>query len=353
MGQVGYEGDRSRRHRMIFFSIIPIPVIAPMEHPVAGYSNHREARQKAPMVHGGTSLRLSEGSESPVLEAHPGSPVDLTGRRPSLTAAMAVQRLYHGSEEEFSKFERSTKAVGRTEEAITRNGVAAKGYSNGVNGGERDELKIPKRRVAGLQPFYIPAKVPEQEEIHQVTIPGDSKMALDTSVETTAMDFDFEEDNGTWISAHPIGHESRTSLATTTTATSTLVDDRFSNGALTLDTSVASSAASMMSSAASIQSASTTNSSDIYGWEEELDRKTSIEGHHAWEREVARRLPSGGRTLGPRHRGGGLYAASKRKSLLYRVLNLSSSRERRSSADEIAEPGIMMSPASEYPTSAI
>merc|ERR1712093_187151 len=96
-----------------------------------------------------------------------------------------------------------------------RNGVAAKGYSNGVNGGERDELKIPKRIATGLQPFYIPAKVPEQEEIHQVTIPGDSKMALDTSVETTAMDFDFEEDNGTWISAHPIGHESRTSLAYT------------------------------------------------------------------------------------------------------------------------------------------
>jgi hypothetical protein len=57
--------------------------------------------------------------------------------------------------------------------------------------------------------------------------------------------------------------------------------------------------------------------------------------------------------LGPRHRGGGLYAAGKRKSLLYRVLNLSSSRERRSTADEIAEPAIMMRPASEYPTSAI
>ncbi|PVH84501.1 hypothetical protein DL98DRAFT_349537, partial [Cadophora sp. DSE1049] len=297
--------------------------VSPGTSPRTAREGNSGWKKMAPMVHGGTSLRLSEGSESPVLEAHPGSPVDLTGRRPSLTAAMAVQRLYHGSEEEFSKFERSTKAVGRKEEAITRNGVAAKGYSNGVNGGEREVLKIPKRRVTGLQPFYIPAKVPEQEEIHQVTIHGDSKMALDTSVETTAMDFDFEEDNGTWISAHPIGHESRTSLATTTTAASTLVDDRFSNGALTLDTSVASSAASMMSSAASIQSASTTTSSDIYGWEEELDRKTSSEGRHAWEREVARRLPSGGRTLGPRHRGGGLYAAGKRKSLLYRVLNLS------------------------------
>jgi len=310
-------------------------------------------------------MKLSEGSgsESPVLEAHPGSPVDLTGRRPSLTAAMAVQRLYHGSEEEFSKFERSTKLVGRKEEGITRDGAAVKVNSNGLKGVERDVLKIPKRRGTGLQqPFYIPAKVPEQDEVLHITIPGDSKMVLDTSVETSSMDFDFEEDNGTWISAHSIGHESRTSLATTTTAASTLVEDRFSNGALTLDTSIASSAASMMSSAASIQSASTTTSSDIYGWEEELDRKASIEGHRAWERDLARRLPSGGRTFGSRYRGGGsgggagggFYAAGKRKSLLYRVLNLSSSRERRSLAENSAEPtGIVMSPASEYPTSAI
>ncbi|KAL2073270.1 hypothetical protein VTL71DRAFT_10594 [Oculimacula yallundae] len=342
-----------------------------MEHPVAGYSNHREVREKAPTVHGGTSLKLSEGSgsESPVLEAHPGSPVDLTGRRPSLTAAMAVQRLYHGSEEEFSKFERSTKSVGRKEEGITRSDLAAKGFLHKIDEGEKDTLRIPKRRTTGLQPFYIPAKVLEQDEILQITIPGDSKMVLDSSVETTSMDFEFEEDNGTWISAHPIGHESRTSLATTTTAASTLVDDRYSNGALTLDTSIASSAASMMSSAASIQSASTTTSSDIYGWEEELDRKTSIEGHHAWERELSHRLPSGGRTFGPRYRSGGgvsaggtgsggFYGAGKRKSLLYRVLNLSSSRERRSSAENVMAVGQQTGiglriPASEYPTSAI
>ncbi len=297
-----------------------------------------------------------------MLEAHPGSPVDLTGRRPSLTAAMAVQRLYHGSEEEFSKFERSTKTVGR-KEGITRDGVAAKGCLTSMNGAKQDSQKMPNlvRRGTGLQPFYIPAKVPEQDEVvHNVPAPGDSKVALDTSVEMTEMDFDFEEDNGTWISAHPIAHESRTSLATTTTAASTLVDDRFSHGALTLDTSVASSAASMMSSAASIQSATTTTSSDVYGWEEELDRKTSIEGHNAWERELTHRLPSGGRTMGPRLRGGlNEYqyrhgGAGKRKSLLYRVLNLSSSRgERRSSADDVAETGtVRMFPPNEYPTSA-
>ncbi|CZT13357.1 uncharacterized protein RCO7_03404 [Rhynchosporium graminicola] len=335
-----------------------------MEHPVAGYSNHREIRKKASVVRGETSPRLSEGSQSPGLEAHPGSPIDLTGRRPSLTAAMAVQRLYNGSED-FSKFETWPKLEGRIEKGIMRSGVAAKLHLNEVDGGVRDVLKIPKRRGTGLQqPFYIPAKVPEQDEILHVTIPSDSKMVLDTSVETSSMDIDFEQDNGTWISAHPIGHESKTSLATTTTAASTLVEDRFSNGALTLDTSIASSAASMMSSRGSIQSATTTTSSDIYGWEEELDRKASNEGRHDWERELAQRLQTGGRNFGPRYRdrgvgssggGGGFYAAGKRKSLLYRVLNLSSSRERRSLAENTAEhpTGIVMSPASEYPTSAI
>ncbi len=333
-----------------------------MEHPVAGLSTLREVRQNKASVHGGTSLRLSEGGESPVLEAHPGSPVNIIGRRPSLTAAMTAQRLYHGSDEEFSKFERSprsSRSMGRKEEAIRRDGVAAKGFFSVGNGAEKyenDTLKIPKRRGTVAQPFYIPAKVPEQEEVHHMPTGGDNKVPVDTSVETTAMDFEFEEDNGTWISAHPIAHESRTSLATTTTAASTLVEDRFSHGALTLDTSVASSATSMMSSAASIQSATTTTSSDMYGWEEELDRKTSIEGQSAWERELARRLPSGGRTMGPRLRGGMhdfqyKHGAGKRKSLLYRVLNLSSSRERRMSADDISETGTV-NPANEYPTTA-
>jgi hypothetical protein len=326
-----------------------------MEHPVAGFSSYRDARTKTTaLVHGGTSLRLSEGSESPVLEAHPGSPVDITGPRPSLSASMAVQRLYHGTDEEISKFEK--KNVGKRE-TIKRDGVAAKEIYclPSRNENERDILSFSKRR--GLQPFFIPAKVPEQEEVTTVHVPisPEDKNAVDTSYEATAMDFHFEEDNGTWISAQPIAHESRTSLATTTTAASTLIDDRMSNAALTLDTSVASSAASMMSSVGSIQSASTTTSSDVYGWEEELDRKTSIESHAAWERELARRLPSGGRTIGPRlrniHELQYKHADGKRKSLLYRVLNLSSSRERRGSADDVAmSGGIAVSPANEVPT---
>ncbi|KUJ12086.1 uncharacterized protein LY89DRAFT_738707 [Mollisia scopiformis] len=331
----------------------PIPVIAPMEHPVAGFSSNRDARKKTTaLVHGGTSLRLSEGSESPVLEAHPGSPVDLTGPRPSRTTSMTLQRLYHGTDEEISKFEK--KNMAKKEEAIRKDGVAAKGthcLPSRTDGG--DVLKISKRRLPGPSAFFIPAKVPEQEEVTTIHVPisADDKMALDvdidSSVESTAMDFHFEEENGTWISAQPIGHESRTSLSTTTTGASTLIEDRMSSAALTLDTSVASSAASMMSSVGSIQSASTTTSADIYGWEEELDRKTSIESHAAWERELARRLPSGGRTAGPRlrnvHELQYKRADGKRKSLLYRVLNLSS---RRGSADDV---NISMSPEDNSP----
>ena len=326
-----------------------------MEHPVSGYSPRKDVYKKPALVHGGTSLKLSEGGESPVLEAHPGSPVDITGRRPSLTTSMAAQRLYHGSDEEFAKFRRTPKLMGKKEETIKRDGVAAKGY---FPGGNRDEkeiemMKSPNKRmqVAGAQSFYIPAKVPEEDFehiIHEVPVAGDDKQ-VDTSVESTAMDFEFEEDNGIWISANPIARESRTSLSTVTTVASTLMDhDRYST-VLTLDTSVASSAASMMSSAASIQSATTTTSSDIYGWEEELDRKASIEGHSAWERELARRLPSGGRTMGPRLRTEFPYkhADGKRKSLLYRVLNLSG-RERRGSADDVKVAEIV-SPSDEYP----
>ncbi|KAE8453095.1 hypothetical protein EG329_012282 [Mollisiaceae sp. DMI_Dod_QoI] len=270
---------------------------------------------------------------------------------------MAVQRLYHGTDEEISKFEK--KNMGKKEEAIKRDGVAANRiYCVPSRNEERDILKFSKRRVQGLQPFFIPAKVPEQEEVTTVHVPisTEDKMAFDNSLESTAMDFHFEEDNGTWISAQPIAHESRTSLATTTTAASTLIDDRMSNAALTLDTSVASSAASMMSSVGSIQSASTTTSSDIYGWEEELDRKTSLESHAAWERELARRLPSGGRTMGPRlrniHELQYKRADGKRKSLLYRVLNLSGSRERRGSTDDlnVAMSGAVVSPANEVPS---
>lgn len=280
-------------------------------------------------------MRLSDAGPSPVLEAHPGSPVDLSiARRPSLAASMASARSY-GSDIDISRYERSPKMIGKKEEGFRRDDVAAKGtisMAESDENSDRESMRPPRRQhVSGVQPFYIPAKVPENEEVQITTtsLHGDDSMSVDTAMNDIEMDFQFETDGGTWISANPIAHESRSSLATTTT-TSTLMDDRYSHGALTVDTSVASSAASMMSSSASTYSAST-NMSDIYGWEEELDRKSSIENHGAWEHEMARRLPNGGRIHGPRVRGGindmqYKREDGKRKSLLYRVLNISGRR---------------------------
>lgn len=321
-----------------------------MEHPVAGLATRRKVTT-TPLVHGGTSLKLSDGGASPLLEAHPGSPVDLSGHRPSLAASLLSARSY-GSNTDL-RSPRSPRLEGRIED-VRGGGVAAK--ENASVGGDREEnneMKPPQRRmqVAAVQPFYIPAKVPEEIQVQTTPVSGDDRMSVDTVMEQSLMDFDFETDNGVWISAHPVAHESRTSLATTTTA-STLIDDRYSHGALTIDTSVASSATSMISSsAASIQSAA---SSDIYGWEEELDRKTSIEGHNAWEREMARRLPSGGRTMGPRLRGGvhdfqyKRGGEGRRRSLLFRVLNLSG---RRGSEDcDMGMSTMPTSPSTECPT---
>lgn len=318
---------------------MPIPVIAPMEYPIKGFSSPRDARTKTTaLVHGGTSLKLSEGGESPVLEAHPGSPVEIKPR-PSLATSMAVQRLYHGSDEEFSRFGKHPKSPGTNAENIIRDGVAAKeGPTVAVRAENNEaETRAPRRKIHGLHPFYIPAKVPEQEEVHYVHPLGNDKILMDASVESTEMDFEFEEDNGIWISASPIVHGSKTSLTTMTTGTSGLTEDKTTQGALTVDTSIASSGASMISSRDSIYSAITTNSSDIYGWEEELDRKSTVEGHHMWGREPSRRLPSGGRTMGPRLRTGNMSLDGKRKSLLHRVLNLSGSR--RSSTDDIVMSG--------------
>ncbi|OWP00346.1 hypothetical protein B2J93_3896 [Marssonina coronariae] len=326
---------------------------APSEHPAAA------------MVHG-TTLQLSDASdsESPVLVAHPGSPVDLTGRCPSLAAALTIQCLYHGSEEEVFNTERSTESVGVRGERIREDGVAAKAYTDRVNGYgtlEQDTQLIPRRRALRRPSRYAPAKVPEQDQAaHGISCPGGSTNVTTTLSETTQMDFEFGEhsERGLCISAHPTAHESRSSLATTSTAASTFVDDKSSYSALNIDTSVASSAASMVSSATSIQSAVTMTSSDIYGWEEGLDRQIRRNRHNPCEREGARRLPSGGRTMGPRHRDGvhdhqDQLGAVKRRNLLCRVLNFSGSRgESRGPADDVAESGTMICPRNEYPTSA-
>jgi hypothetical protein len=326
-----------------------------MQHSIAGFSSIRDARKKSvALMHGGTSLKLSEGGESPVLEAHPGSPVDISRPLLSLSSPRAVQHLYNGSK---ANQARSPKSPGRDEESIARDGVAVKGGSPLVGSRSESheyEMRSSRKKSHGSQTFYIPARVPEQEEVQYAAATADNEKASpEAACEGTEMDFEFEEDNGIWISANPVNHHgSRTSLATTTTATSTAMDDKPGPSALTIDTNVASSSASMISSAISVNSTFTTNSSDIYGWEEELDRKSTLEGRHMWEKELARRLPSGGRTMGPRVRGNYGYdfqfkrgpLDGKRRSLLHRVLNLSGSR--RSSTDDTIMTGGL--PANDY-----
>lgn len=302
-----------------------------MEHPISGFSASRNGRTKTTaLIHGGTSLKLSEGGESPLLEAHPGSPVDLNKPRPSLASSLAAQRHFQPSDEDQLK---SPRSPGKREDNITRDGVAAKALAFAEPRVEsyKHEIRSPRNKSHGSQTFDIPTKAPEQEVVDSVPALRTGKLSTDTAVESAEMSLEFE-DKGISISANPAAHGSRTSLVTTTTVASTLVDDKAGHIELTVDTNVASSTASMASEP-SLNSAMASHSSDIYGWEEELDRKTSIEGYNLWERELNRRLPSGGRAMGPRLRNNTYDfqfkrapSDGKRRSLLHRVLNLSSSR---------------------------
>ena len=303
------------------FSIMPHPVIGPMEDHV---HCRRRPSKPVPIVHGGTSLQLSDGGKSPVLEAHPGSPVDLSSaRRPSLAASLASARSSYSSSSDVSLREKSPR-LGQVEEGVIWDGVAAKGSISIIVEKEKEkEITRPLRKAyVGMQPFHIPEKVPEHEEMIVTTTPirGDDAMSMDTVMDHE-MDFQFDTDGGTWVTANPSGLESRTSLSTAITSASTMVEDNRYSTALTLDTSVASSAASMMSSTGSTYSLST-NTSDVYGCEEELDRKSSID-ITPWDREFPRRAPLSARAnSGPR-----AVPTRKRKGLLYRVLNMSGRKE--------------------------
>jgi hypothetical protein len=254
------------------------------------------------------------------LEAHPGSPIDLSGRRrPSLAAAMAAhQASLNAHAKDFAQPKEGI------ETRIKRDGVVAKSQCNC----EYVDVKTgPRTRVqtAATQPFFVPAKVPEQLEVHSLPSPSDDGMSLDGSMDS-ALDFDFQEENGVWISAIPRAHESHTSFSSCNTLHNSLGDIRSVHSSLTVDTSLASSEASILSSSASVMSG-TTNCSDIYGWEEELDRKSSMESCASHAREAAqRRLHTGGRTQGYNMRNEALMTrqlVGKRKSLLHRVLNIS------------------------------
>ncbi|QSZ31564.1 hypothetical protein DSL72_001131 [Monilinia vaccinii-corymbosi] len=302
-----------------------------------------------------TTLKATEGA-SPLMVAHPGSPVDISGCRPSLVTAMASTHV-NSDEKEFSfgssRSHKLFKFRGNVEEGrimsrgIGEDDVAAK---MGSFNNEKENAKGKMMQVAGL-PFYIPAKVPEQDERER------SSETEITNAEARA-DFDFEEDHGTWISAHSDAHASRASLATTASSAGTIMRDPSPDDALSADISVACSSASSIysCSTASMDSCTSSTGTDIYGWEEELDRK-SRKGSPSWDHRselgaAMRRLPSGGRTMGPRagYASGVQHFACKRadgkkKSLLYRVLNISSTKRLN---DET--PAAPSSPSSSYHT---
>jgi hypothetical protein len=299
-----------------------------MEHAAADLATKRRITisTTTDLVHGGTSLKLSDGGPSPVLEAHPGSPVDISGRRrPSLPASLAPAHSYR-SQAGLSRGEVSP-SMSRMEMSIREDSVAVKQTSLMTEDGERGVERTPNP-PRGMLTFYIPEKVPENERVSVTgaAVGGEDVSAVNAVMDGGLMDFEFDFNSVSQISANPLGHDSRTSLASTTTAISTSVNRRVSHDALTVDTSVASSATSMMSSADSTYSA-VTSTTDMYGWEEELNRKSSVENPRAAELDISRRVASGGKRAGPSTEGSFhdppyKRADIKRKSLLYRVLNL-------------------------------
>lgn len=298
-----------------------------------------EADRRSPILLQ-TSLVPSDGG-SPIMEAHPGSPVDLTGRRPSLATQLASASLFRldrvPTVDSYS-FVTSPTSLENHEELLRRDGVAAKVCpctANSTLNKKKGDFQIGvKRSPTGLQTsFYIPAKVPEDHEVNTVSAP--MHPSEDGGVDDMAVKFHYPESEpcGTWVITSPLDQEPRTSPLTTYTCTSEMPRNQDSPS---VAPSVAGSDGSVLDSSAAsfISSTISTNSTDIYGWEEELDRK-SFEAYHGWERQPPRPLPSGGRSnyqhsRGFRPRAGTDFDQSqykrcdvKRKGLLYRVLSLS------------------------------
>jgi hypothetical protein len=277
----------------------------------------------------------TDGGPSPVLEAHPGSPVDIADRRcPSLTSytpAISYRSQMGFVDGEISPISPLSPSTNRMEPSIRRGGVAVKGnipmMNDEVTDDDMDYEQTPTQ-FRSVQTFFIPDKVPDDEEVRIASTPtptqdGPENVAMNTSW----FDFDFGFDHAPEIPGDSPGNESKSSLTSTTTAVSGSNHRRFSHGALTVDTSVASSATSMASSDTSTYSA-VSNTTDIYGWEEELDRRMSVENRLAWEPVLARQATSGGRMMMPPRSQTDIYnhpykrVDMKRKGLLHRVFTI-------------------------------
>lgn len=179
-------------------------------------------------------------------------------------------------------------------------------------------------RSPGVEQVWITAKPTRLQDA-----------AEDVAMDTSWIDFDFGFDTEPQISTSPLDDDLKSSMTSTTTIVSMPNNGRFNRGALTIDTSIVNSAISMASSDTTMCSA-VSNPSDIYGWEEELDRRMSIDNRLA-RPAIARRVTSGGRMTRPRARGD-LHSLPfksvdvKRKGLLYRMFNI------RRGLDELSVP---------------
>lgn len=205
---------------------------------------------------------------------------------------------------------------------IRRDGMAVKENTSMTEG----EEETPKpQRIA--QTFYLPEVDSENEPVLIAPVGELDQSPVDSATKSSMLTFDFGFQSSPQTDACPHRNDSKSSLATTTTAMSTLNQRRYSHGALTVDTSVASSASVASSTTSTVSSPDSVcspiiNTNDHYGWEEELDRRLSVENPQARELELARRIASGDTVVGPLHEPAPTRLDIKRKSLLYRVLNL-------------------------------
>jgi len=211
------------------------------------------------------------------IEAPVGYPVGIAGRRPSGGTSRRA------SGDRSSEKEHKCLVKGRKGEDVAAKSVLEHG------GGRTKQEK--RMQVAGLQPFYIPAKVPE----HTVAQTPTSQNS-NSNLESSRM----EVDDGQWISGGHQAHVSRNSMASSIMSNSTLVD--CSQSILSGGTSIASS--------------------DMYGWEEEWDRKVSLESKTGSELDVSHddELKYDRKVLTYRRANG------KTKELLYKVLRVGSSQ---------------------------
>lgn len=249
-------------------------------------------------------------------EAHPGSPVDFSGkRRPSLAATMAAQRSTFHAQLRGSRIGDENGDVLFTKDVVVAKQMCACELSD-------DKGKIQTRlQSAAIQPFFIPAKVPEQYEMQYPPSPEEDGMSLDSIVEDS-LEFDFQEANGVWISATPraCAPQSTTSMIHSNNGPN--LDVSCQHTMPYSDTDITSSCGSIRSASGSLLSGTTT-CSDIYGWEEELDRKSSMEVCTPQIRSLQRRLPSGGRPFISPENPTSQHNLGKRRGLLHRVLHIS------------------------------